>query len=329
MKATRLTVLALLMSAAAAVGQELKQAPPGQPGPVAPPKPAPAAQPMPAQPVAPTTPQFDPIAKKGPDGKVIRVEGVVDILAFDKNEKIDAATREKIKPVILNWLADVDQLAIDNLDFLEKIEPPDDKPGMLDNIDVDDHAQLQQMSQMMSQLMSAGPLSNHLEMKGVLTREQSQLNQQITSDYLQQCMNELMDQYPDLSKDGVDEEKLDDKGKAEHQAKLEAAKKARINNLTKFLYGLSCKDTISSYHRLMADAAPHIDAIVASLNLTGAQASKVRELVPAVKAAKTKTEQKNAVRKLMNELNFDQRRELLTKSQELSPVTDPLVHEWS
>jgi hypothetical protein len=312
-----LMVLAGMIPATLAGAQVLQQQPTkgGPPVPV-------------AVPAAPAAPEFESLAKKGPDGKVIRLEGVVDIMAFDKNKLMDDATREKMKPAIQNWLADVDQLAIDNLDFLEKIESPDEKPGMLDHIDVDDHVQLQQMSQMMSQLMSAGPLSNHLETKSVMTHEQSTLNQRITSDYLQQCMNEIMGEFPDP--EPMDESTLTDDQKAERNKMLEGRKKAKINSLTKFLYGLSCKDSISSYHRLMADAAPNIDTIVGGLNLKGEQASKVQQAIPAVKAAKTKTDQKNAVRKLMNALNFDQRRELLTKAQELAPVTDPMsiVKGW-
>lgn len=270
----------------------------------------PSGGPVTAQPAAP---QFESLAKKGPDGKIIQLEGVVDILAFENNKLIDQATRERCKPFILAWLADVDQLAIDNLDFIEKIEPGDNKPGMLDDIDVDDHVKLQQMSQMMSQLMSAGPLSNHLEMKGGLTRDQSGLNQQITSDYLQTKMNEIMAENPENPKDGGDAEK---------------AKHIRINNLTRFLYSLSCKDPITSYHRIMADAAPNIDAVVASLKLTGEQAKAAAAEIPAIKAAKTKMAQKAAVRKLLNGLNFDQKRAFLTKSLELAPVVDPYANKW-
>ncbi len=276
----------------------------------------PTAQPLNTAPaaVAPVAPQFESLAKKGPNGKIVRLEGVVDILAFENNKLIDQPTREKCKPFILAWLADVDQLMIDNLDFVLKIEPADGQPGLLDNIDVDDHVKLQQMSQMMSQLMSAGPLSNHLELKGALTRDQSGLNQQITSDYLQQTMNEIMAENP---------EKPDGAGDAEK------AKKDRINNLTRFLYALSCKDPISSYHRIAADSAANIDTVVASLKLEGEQAKAAAAMVPAIKAAKSKTDKFNAVRKLIGILKFDQQRAFLTKAQELAPVTDPLANKWS
>src|SRR5687768_1476502 len=71
------------------------------------------AQPLQA---VPQLPPFDRLAKLGPDGKVIRIEGVLDIMAIPRNTLIDQATREKIRPLVKNWVADVDQLAIDNLD---------------------------------------------------------------------------------------------------------------------------------------------------------------------------------------------------------------------
>jgi len=261
----------------------------------------------------PPTPAFESLAKKGPDGKVIALEGCADILAFERNSLIDAATKERIKPAILNWLADVDQLAIDNLDFLEQLDPGAGKPSTLEKIDIENKTLLSQMSQMLTQLMSAGPLTAHLETKGVLTREQSQLNQTITGDFLQQCMNELQTATP----------------APELGIKEEAVRAWRINGLTRFLYTLSCKDAVVSYRRMQTDAAANIDAVVNSLALTGEAASKVKNEVPNVKAARTKADQRKAVLKLMEGLTFEQRRQFLTKTREVAPVKDPYVNTWS
>ena len=256
-------------------------------------------------------PPFQSLAKKGPDGKVIRVEGVVDLLAFEQNVHTPPAVRESIKPAVLNWIADVDQLAIDNLDFLEQLDPGEGKKGMLDKININDKVMLTQMSQMMNQLMSAGPLTAHLEAKGVLTRDQSGQNQLITGDYLQQCMNEIQaEQAP-----------------AELAGNEEKAKEWRVNNLTKFLYSLSCKDPVVSYRRMLGDAATNIDAVVAGLGPEVAK--KVESEVANVKAAKSKALQREAVRKLMSGLTFEQRRALLTKARELAPVVDPYVNNMS
>lgn len=261
--------------------------------------------------IAPTPPQptFTSLAKKGPDGKVMRLEGVVDIAAFAVNPLIDAATLARIRPAVLEWIADVDQLAIDNLDFIERLEPAPGQKGLLDKVDVEDKVQITQMSQMMNQLMSAGPLTATLEVKQQLTKEQSGLNQTITSDYLQQCMNEIQaEPVP-----------------AELAGNEQAIRNWRVNNLTKFLYHLSCKDPIASFQRMLVDAAKNIDRVVDAMNLSGDQASKVRAEIPAVKAATTRQEQRAAVRRLMGHLSFEQRREFLTRTREVAPLTDPYL----
>jgi hypothetical protein len=261
--------------------------------------------------IAPTPPQpsFTSLAKKGPDGKVMRLEGVVDIAAFAVNPLIDAATLARIRPAVLEWIADVDQLAIDNLDFIERLEPAPGQKGLLDKVDVEDKVQITQMSQMMNQLMSAGPLTATLEVKQQLTKEQSGLNQTITSDYLQQCMNEIQaEPVP-----------------AELAGNEQAIRNWRVNNLTKFLYHLSCKDPIASFQRMLVDAAKNIDRVVDAMNLSGDQASKVRAEIPAVKAAATRQEQRAAVRRLMGHLSFEQRREFLTRTREVAPLTDPYL----
>lgn len=264
-------------------------------------------------PPAPETPAFESLVKRGPDGKVMRLEGVMDIVAFSRNKLIDAKTIEAMKPVVLNWIADVDQLAIDNLDFVEQLEPEAGQKGLLDGVDVENKVQLTQMSQMMNQLMSAGPLTAHLEVKGVLTREQSGLNQQITGDYLQQCMNEIQ-ALP---------------GPPELAGQDEAIKKWRVNKLTSFLYQLSCKDPVASYRRMLADSARHIDTIIGSLKIDGEKASKVAAAVAEVKAAATREDQRTAVRKLLKNLSFQQKREFLMKTREVAPVTDPFANSVS
>ncbi len=270
----------------------------------------PQAVPMPA---APELPAFESLVKKGPDGKVVRIEGVMDIIAFGRNKLIDAKTIETIKPAVLNWMADVDQLAIDNLDFVEKLDAEEGKKGLLDEVNVEDKVQLTQMSQMMNQLMSAGPLTAHLETKGLLTREQSALNQQITGDYLQQCMNEIQGEAPP----------------AEMAGNEAGIKTWRVNKLTSFLYALSCKDPIASYRRMQLDAAANIDAVIKAMDFKGDQASQIGSGVAAVKAAKTKAEQRTAVRNLMKTLKFEQRRDFLIRTREVAPVKDPMVNPWS
>lgn len=305
--------------------QPAAKAPPAQPlkaepQPLPPPAMSPNAKPQgqvdmvqPAQP-GPTAilPPFDRLAKLGPDGKIVRVDGILDILAIPRNKLIDDAAREKCRPVVKAWMADVDQLAIDNLDFLEKIEPSDGSAGVIDTLDISDMARVRYVAQMMTQLMSAGPLSAHLEQKEVLNRDQSNLNQQIVSDYLQQVMNEIMAEGGtpnDITKKPQNEEE----------------KVKQVNNVSRFLYHISCRDAVDSFHRQLADAAPIMDKVVAKMELSADQKAKLQAPLASCKSAKTVAEKRKASRAVLDQLSFDQKREAMNRAHEMAPSYDPLA----
>jgi len=267
--------------------------------------------PAPAAPM-PQLPPFDRLAKLGPDGKVIRLEGILDILAIPRNALVDDATRARISPLVQTWMADVDQLAIDNLDFIEKIDPPDGSIGVIETVDINDNKRLLYVAQMMNQLMSAGPLSAHLEAKDGFTREQSALNQQIVSDYLQQVMNEIM------AENGVP-------NNIEQKPQSEADKVKQVNAVSRFLYQISCRDPMNAYYRMLTDAAPVMDRVIAGMSLTPDQASKVKPYLAAAKSAMTSQDKRAATRSILNQLTFDQRRSALSKARELAPPYDPIA----
>jgi hypothetical protein len=286
-------VLALLALCSAAVGQQ------GQPM-VGGGQPAAAVQ-------GQAQPAFESLAKPGPDGKIQRLSGILDILALRVNPLVDAATLDKVRPLVKEWMTDVDQIAIDNLDFLEKIEPLDGSPGMIEQFDISQQDKLQTIGQIMTHLMSAGPLSSFLETKGGLTREQSQLNQQITSDYLQKVMNEIM------ADSGVPND-LSQKPQSEEE------RTKQVNTVSRFLYELSCRDAVESYHRLLVQTAPNLDKAIESV---GAKADA--GAVAKAKSARTDQDKRAAVRDAMKGLSFDQRRELLQKGREMAGDFDPLA----
>lgn len=272
----------------------------------------PAAQPTPPPAPVINLPPWDRLAKLGPDGKVIRVEGILDILAIPRNNFIDAATRERIRPMVMNWMAEVDQLAIDNLDFMEMIERPDGQPGVIDKLELNDNQNVHRVAQMMTQLMSTGPLSNHLEQLGGLNREQSQRNQEIVSDYLQQVMNEIMAAGGTPNVQGTTPTSEEDKVK-------------QVNLVSRFLYGISCRDTLDSYRRQLASSAAVMDKAVASLDLPADVKAKVTPLLPACKSAADTAAKRKATRAVLDQLSFDQRRAALTKARDLAGQYDPLA----
>jgi hypothetical protein len=256
-------------------------------------------------------PPFARLAELGPDGKVKKIDGILDIMAIPRNPTVDDATRERIRPLVKNWLADVDQLAIDNLDFIEKIEPPAGGPGVIENVKVEDMKSLQYAAQMMTQLMSAGPLSSYLEQKEGFTKEQGQMNQQITSDYLQQQMNEIMAKYGGNNTTA--------------QAGLTAEQKAaQVNEISRFLYYISCRDAMACYHRMLEQGAPLMDQAIQSLRLTPEQQSSLKKPLADCKAAGSAEAKRRAARDVLDQLTFDQRREALARARDLAPPYDPI-----
>ena len=327
MKTRATTLAALLLLSPLAMAQPGSDAkPPAQPPvtdkpPMPPPTaahpatPPPAAQPntsggLQPMPMA-VNPPFARLSELGPDGKIKQVDGILDILAIPRNPLVDQATREKIRPLVKAWMSDIDQLAIDNLDFLEKIEPPDGSPGAIETLDINDMKKVQYVAHMMTQLMSAGPLSSYLEQKEGFTREQSSMNQQISSDYLQQVMNEIM------AANGTPNDL--------NRAPLtEDQKVKQVNAVSRFLYYISCRDTMQSYHRQLESNAPIMDKVVDALNLSAEQKAKVQGKLGACKSAGTDLEKRKASRAVLDQLTFDQRREALTKARAMLPAYDPI-----
>jgi hypothetical protein len=292
-------LLASVLLSSAACGQNVGDGQPmvAQPSAQTTPAPAPAA-----------TPKYDSLAVPGPDGKIVRLEGIIDLLALHKNPLVDAATLERVRPVVKEWMKDVDQIAIDNLDFIHQIEPLDGSPGIIDRFDITATDRLTTLGQIMTHLMSNGPLAPYLETKGALNREQSQLNQTISADYLQRVMNEIM------ADAGMPNNLAE-------PAKDEQEKTERVNTVSRFLYGLSCRDAVQSYHRILVQTAPNIDRVLTAISVP------VPPAAAKAKAAKTSEEKRAAVREVMKGLSFDQQRALLEKGRELAGDFDPLAAE--
>ena len=224
------------------------------------------------------------------------------------NPLVDDATREKARAAAEEWAADVNQLAIDNLDFLEQI----DTQGLIDNLDFNNTEQVRYMSQVTVPFASAGPMTARLQNKGVLTPEQAQTNSTITNDYLQAIFTELLgnggtvpdpvrfDDTPDTQKEKID----------------------RVNKLTHYIYYIACRDARESYHQIMVDSAPKAGEYVAAVAPDAAAKSAAK--IAAVKSAGTDAEKQKAVAELLKGLTFDQRRAYLQKAVDAATNRNPI-----
>lgn len=265
----------------------------------------PAAQPAqaPAARPAPAAPGFHSLVTRDDKGAAKVLNEPLDVLAIGNNHLITAEDRKRISKATAAWFENVDQLAIDNLDFMEAIEPLDGSPGLLQKLDLNDPKQIHKLSVIMTQLMAAGTLTSELQNQGVITSQQAGVNMQIVTDYQQVKMNEMV-----ASTGG--QQNLTPEQQAE-----------QTRQITAFLYGMTCRDTLESYRRLMAEAGPVADKAVAELKLP----ADLAPLAAQAKAATDNDARRAAVRALLAKLDFGQRQAFLRKTRELNPPVDPLA----
>lgn len=277
-----------------------------------PPPPKPAGQPelTPTQRMitAPSGKQviFETMATPGPDGKIARLDIPTDIASLQRNPLIDAATRERLRAAVADWVSDVDLVAIENLDFLERIEPADGSPGVVAVLDSASIDQTKFIGQMVTQLGAAGNLNNVLNGRGLLTADQFNINQHITAEYLQRCMNEVIP--------------------ANQVVKDQAEQLDRTNRYNRFLYTVSVSDATCSYHRLLAHTGAKLPELVATLKLDTA---KLADALAKAKSAADDAGRRAAATAALRQLSFTQRQDLLRAAQKASPPFDPFPGQTS
>ncbi|MEX2219007.1 MAG: hypothetical protein WD749_09630 [Phycisphaerales bacterium] len=296
-------LLAAIIAAPAALAQPLAPTPPPQP-----PAPAPRQPEMtPTQRMA-TLPGgrnviFETMAVTGPDGKVIRIDAALDLAALQRNPLITAEAREGLRPAIREWMGEVERIAIDNLDFLEDLEPPAGGPTLLDKLDSTNTNSMQRVNQVMLQLSAAGNLAAVLRGKNLIDQPQHTINQYITSDYLRQCLQEV----------APSNEVIRDVQQSQD----------RTNRYNRFLYSVSASDAMSAYHRLLIQAAPVMDRAVAAAQLPPEALAKARDKAAGAMRAQGDAARRAASRALLNELTFPQRQAVLRAARDLAPPFDP------
>lgn len=233
------------------------------------------------------------LARVSADGKVEQFDGLVELYAIQKAENVPAETRQKIEPLIRNWLLDIQQQVIDNIDFVVEIEPLDGKVGFFETFDPANPKSVERIGSFSRQLTSAGLLLNMLEFRRALDSNQVAVLRQRVYEYDFAILQELMA----VSKD--------------HMTQL------------RHQYRVSYRDALYMYHRLLDKAAGTIDESISAAKLTAEQAAGAANEVAAVKAAKEPKEARAAVKALFAKLTFPQRRAFLLKVRDLNPIENP------
>lgn len=259
-------------------------------------------QPLPAYTPPQPLPPYESLVKRGPDGRVIRITGCLEALALKQNPLVTPEMMEQIKPAVKEWTADINQLVIDNVDLLERLDA-----GLLDHAESSDIAKARIVQTIIGQLNSAGQLSQRLMQERVIELRPAQLIMQMSNEYIQAVAQDLV--RPQANE-----------GSAADQQARQTAQAQSVNH---WYQSLSMRDAREQYRRILVDSAPMLDQILPTLGLAGDAQTKVQAKAAAVKSASTDVDKLVAVRSLLDDLSFDQRRAYLAKAVGLGAAADP------
>lgn len=254
----------------------------------------PAAQPT-AQPAAPA-PSWPIIWERDEKG-MKQLGGNLDAIALTKNTFVKPGDLEKMKPIIAEWLADVNQMVVDNLDLLERL----DKEKLVDEMDLNDTARIRLISQIMAPLASIGSLTQRLEQRGVISREASVQNQQASTDYLQKWFEQFQ---------------------SGAGGPMVAADANPMNELSRFLYYMSNRDIRVQHAAILRDAAGLLDQITPAAAVKPEQKSAFDAAAAKVKGAGDDLARVLAMKELLGTISFEQQRAMLGKALELGAAGD-------
>lgn len=169
--------------------------PPPPPAPQATPKPT-APKPKPAVNTSsssrgavnnlPIDVPYPKLAQPGPDGRILRLRQIPDILALRSNPNVGPKSVEKIMPVIYSRRFLMEGKLIDNLDLYWELTG-----GLIDNLDMSDLTQMSRTAEMLKPLVPPNTLSQQLLNMAILSRVQGGMNQYIVREYKKSVTDEI------------------------------------------------------------------------------------------------------------------------------------------
>ncbi|MEZ6242495.1 MAG: hypothetical protein R3B57_05570 [Phycisphaerales bacterium] len=162
------------------------------PQPVARPTPTPRPRPEGTSGPGTPVPEHEPLAQVGEDGKIVRLEGILDEIALQRNPLVSETKNDDINAMRVRRRVQAEKMVIDNLDLYREIES-----GVVNDIALAQFEEFQKVVQKIPPLVITGSLSSQLAEEGVLTRIQSQSTNQIVRMYNSAISEELEKEYPD------------------------------------------------------------------------------------------------------------------------------------
>ncbi len=129
---------------------------------------------------------YPKLAKIGPDGRILRLRQLPDILALRSNPNVGPKSVERIMPVIYSRRYRLELMVIDNLDLYWELTG-----GLIKNFDISDINEMGRIAEMLKPLVPSTTLSQQLLNLNILTRVQGGMNQYIVREYKKAITDEI------------------------------------------------------------------------------------------------------------------------------------------
>ena len=134
----------------------------------------------------PTDVPYPKLAQEGPDGRILRLRQLPDILALRSNPTVGPKTVEAIMPLIYLRRYKMETAVIDNLDLYWELTN-----GMIENLDMSDINEMGRAADMIKPLVPETTLSQDLLNRQILTRVQGGMNKYIVREYKKAITDEI------------------------------------------------------------------------------------------------------------------------------------------
>ena len=192
----------------------------------------------------PTSTPYPKLAVKDANGKIIRLTGLPDILAFTSNPTIGQKSVEAMMPVLYGRRARFERIIVDNLDLYWLVTD-----GRVETMNLNDIKNMAEIAEMIKPLVGRTTLSQELLNRGILTRTQGGMNEYIVNEYKQAVTAEIQFQSEDP-----------------------------LSEVMRFVLKDSIHETTLAYKAMIAEASIKIADLVKDAGLNSSAATAIAKL---------------------------------------------------
>jgi hypothetical protein len=251
----------------------------------------PAGKPRPKAPPAIQVPDlpYEPLARFDENGKLIRIEGSVDMAALKHNPTVGPATIERVRPFLTDWQQRVDVMVVDNLDIMQDVDN-----GLFENIDLADENQKVLMNEVFKMIISTSNPNNVMASSGALSKTQMDFQRKLVADYTTALDREVASEIS---------AKIPGDDKEAKQKQLLEGSRFSLENMS--------RDEVRAYHRLLVTAAGLAEQVLPGLGLSAEEQQKAAAPLAAVRAAQSDGEKLQAVKSLLATMELMRQRDFM------------------